>query len=329
MFFSLFIVYRPPALRAFNDSSNALLPPASTGSTQLTSTTVETQEPQSNSETTAPASKPRTRRPDRAVYVPRARRSQTTPPSTVTGQISVSPPKNNNIISSSSDSSSNKINNNNNNNSSPTTEDLGIILDPIHVIVDTKLSVINSFQQQQHTKNLRKSESIDETTLVNSCVNIEEENKKQNMAPNHTKKTSSMKIIDDKKVSPPKKDDDCEKEEKELRKASQEMNRASKRIIKQTFNSNVLEIEPQVETRAAKNGSKQKLKESKSCNPEEDDWESMFDDNGECLDPNLLDELTAQVGKVTIEKPKTDYKVRFLLIIFRVEQSFKGILPKT
>lgn len=37
----------------------------------------------------------------------------------------------------------------------------------------------------------------------------------------------------------------------------------------------------------------------------------MFDDNGDCLDPKLLDELTASVGKVSIEKPKSDYKVSF------------------
>lgn len=36
----------------------------------------------------------------------------------------------------------------------------------------------------------------------------------------------------------------------------------------------------------------------------------MFDDNGDCLDPKLIDEITASVGKVTIEKPKSDYKVQ-------------------
>lgn len=37
----------------------------------------------------------------------------------------------------------------------------------------------------------------------------------------------------------------------------------------------------------------------------------MFDDNGECLDPKLMDEITAAVGKVSIVKPKSDYKVLF------------------
>lgn len=39
-----------------------------------------------------------------------------------------------------------------------------------------------------------------------------------------------------------------------------------------------------------------------------DDWESIFDENGECLDPKLMDEITANVGKVAITKPKNDYK---------------------
>lgn len=64
-------------------------------------------------------------------------------------------------------------------------------------------------------------------------------------------------------------------------------------MIKQTFSSDILEIDGE------------KSKEE----PEEDDWDAMFDDNGDCLDPKMLEELTAAVGKVTIEKPKTDYKV--------------------
>lgn len=40
----------------------------------------------------------------------------------------------------------------------------------------------------------------------------------------------------------------------------------------------------------------------------DDDWESMFDDNGECLDPKIIDEISSAVGKVSIAKPKSDYK---------------------
>ena len=37
-----------------------------------------------------------------------------------------------------------------------------------------------------------------------------------------------------------------------------------------------------------------------------------FGDNGDCLDAKMLDELTTAVGKVSIEKPKSDYKVNRL-----------------
>ncbi|XP_043466509.1 coiled-coil domain-containing protein R3HCC1L isoform X2 [Leptopilina heterotoma] len=38
------------------------------------------------------------------------------------------------------------------------------------------------------------------------------------------------------------------------------------------------------------------------------DWDSLFDDNGDCLDPSLINELTTAVGEVTIEQPKNSYK---------------------
>lgn len=50
-------------------------------------------------------------------------------------------------------------------------------------------------------------------------------------------------------------------------------------------------------------------KPATTADPETDDWETLFDENGDCLDPKFVEELTATVGKVTIEKPKSDYKV--------------------
>ncbi|WAR22005.1 R3HCL-like protein [Mya arenaria] len=47
---------------------------------------------------------------------------------------------------------------------------------------------------------------------------------------------------------------------------------------------------------------------------EEDSWDAKFDDDGECLDPEALEELTRTVGEVQIEKSKTinylDYQPR-------------------
>jgi hypothetical protein len=90
-----------------------------------------------------------------------------------------------------------------------------------------------------------------------------------------------------------------DKEEKELRRASQEIKK-----IKQTFKSDVLEIEP-----TEKQQKRPETLPSPEDGEDNDDWDSKFDDNGDCLDPKMITELTQAVGKVTIEKPKSDYKV--------------------
>ncbi|XP_054004848.1 uncharacterized protein LOC128890410 isoform X1 [Hylaeus anthracinus] len=46
----------------------------------------------------------------------------------------------------------------------------------------------------------------------------------------------------------------------------------------------------------------------KKINRDECDWDSLFDDNGDCLDPTLIEELSSAVGDVVIEQPKSDYK---------------------
>lgn len=72
--------------------------------------------------------------------------------------------------------------------------------------------------------------------------------------------------------------------------------------------------QPQTEAQSTKNSSAQAKGKSKksngktNVNEDTDDWESLFDDNGECLDSKLMNEITANVGKVTITKPKNDYK---------------------
>ncbi|XP_046576888.1 coiled-coil domain-containing protein R3HCC1L-like isoform X2 [Haliotis rubra] len=46
---------------------------------------------------------------------------------------------------------------------------------------------------------------------------------------------------------------------------------------------------------------------SPSQDEDEDSWDKMFDDNGDCLDPSAMEELTAHVGNVKIDKPKINY----------------------
>lgn len=120
------------------------------------------------------------------------------------------------------------------------------------------------------------------------------------------------------------KDEDVE--ENELKRASQEINRSSKRIIKQSFDSDVLVIsdpieedpslkkisqnEPVVEEKSKEQEikkTKPKLEAKVSLKREENDWDAVFDDSGECLDPSLLEELTSTVGKVHISKTKNNY----------------------
>lgn len=62
--------------------------------------------------------------------------------------------------------------------------------------------------------------------------------------------------------------DKDDKDEKELMKASQEINRSNRKLIKQTFNSNVLEIE-------AAGGALEEKVEVKAVNKDEDDWDTL------------------------------------------------------
>ncbi|KAK7078547.1 Coiled-coil domain-containing protein r3hcc1l, partial [Halocaridina rubra] len=39
----------------------------------------------------------------------------------------------------------------------------------------------------------------------------------------------------------------------------------------------------------------------------EDSWDSLYDDNGECLDPNIKRQLSNSLGKIKLEKPANDY----------------------
>lgn len=246
----------------------------------------------------------RERRPDRAVYVPRGRRSQTTPPPAVSiennnSPVTTSPPH------LQQPDEINKISTDLNNISSTNSGT---------VIVNN-----NSSCDKRKTNLLNRNKSVDETLFTNNfncdfdkpnnqffetkTKNLNFENNSINnfditMSGNNKKNSiGRIRIEDTVNRSMAEKDDD--KDENELKRASQEINRSNRRIIKQTFQSDVLEIGVVADE-------KNKLPE-RTVNPEEDDWETMFDDNGDCLDKKLMDELTASVGKVQIEQPKTDY----------------------
>ncbi|KAL5291840.1 R3HCC1L family protein [Megaselia abdita] len=225
----------------------------------------------------------RERRPDRAVYVPRARRSLTTPPQvtntleplTTNGELPIRPKK-------------------------------------------TKL-----------TNSLSKSKS----PYIDENVNLVNMSQSQNESNNKTPKTPKTDVL---RIEGSNNHKDNDNDLVELKRASHEINRSNRRIIKQTFVSDVLEI-PDIQTSASttttatttkttkhksktkksdslrtkeknhKNSEFVQQNDSVSCDPETDDWDSMFDDNGECLDPKIIEELSASVGNVKIETPKMDY----------------------
>lgn len=71
-------------------------------------------------------------------------------------------------------------------------------------------------------------------------------------------------------------------------------------------------VETKVETVHEEKREKESVSKGKDCDKEDgeeenDDWDKMFDDDGECLDPSAMDELTKTVGKVKIEKATIDY----------------------
>lgn len=66
--------------------------------------------------------------------------------------------------------------------------------------------------------------------------------------------------------------DKDDKDEKELIKASHEINRSNRKLIKQTFNSNVLEIEA---SGGVTQGVTEENVEDKAVNKDEDDWDTL------------------------------------------------------
>lgn len=158
-------------------------------------------------------------------------------------------------------------------------------------------AVITSCDRLQLEKPLRSCDLIDQNhhqIVLNTDPSKDEKNQKnlnintmneQEPKALTIKSAGGIAIVTDK--------DD--KDEKELIKASQEINRSNRKLIKQTFNSDVLEIAG-------------KQEESNAVNKDDDDdWDTLFDDNGDCLDDKMVKELTNAVGKVRIEKPKSDY----------------------
>ncbi|XP_037812340.1 formin-E [Lucilia sericata] len=226
-------------------------------------------------------------------------------------------------------------------------------------------SILNESESQFANKPvLNKSVDIncETTTNINSpanditTTNIIIENSNSNTMPKPSNKNKSNKLnsevfnnttnlpnlrIEDiaSQQSPAKK---CDIEEQELQRASKEINRSNRRIIKQTFVSDVLQIPDHINEEENEDKSKiskvnNKLAtnvprttaqsiDSNTEEEEEDDWENMYNDSGDCLDPKIMQELTASVGKCKIELPKMDYSAYLTKQSILNEEEFPHVL---
>jgi hypothetical protein len=182
----------------------------------------------------------RTRRPDRAVYVPRAKRSQTTPPTSSTSQLS---PLKSHRKSKTSKSKS---------------------IDEAHSTSNSSEDAFDLAEEEP----LNGAVTCDNCDLINQ-IDREISNEKSTNEKNQKNLSNLSTMSDAAKVLTIESaagidDTKVDKDEKELIKASQEINRSNRKLIKQTFNSNVLEIE-------AAGGST----DEKAVNKDEDDWDTL------------------------------------------------------
>lgn len=189
----------------------------------------------------------RTRRPDRAVYVPRAKRSQTTPPA------------------------SSHINKCNKTKSKS---------------IDENQSNIEVFPNDKNLESVLVSNTLENCERQTGCEFISKKEtesfklgEKNLINGKNVKNSNSLTMTDQAKVLTIESvggienivNDKDDKDEKELIKASQEINRSNRKLIKQTFNSNVLEIE-------AAGGSpldSTEKSEPKSSENDDDDWDAL------------------------------------------------------
>lgn len=215
----------------------------------------------------------RTRRPDRQVYVPRAKRSQTTPPSSV-------PSKSHNkkseksksidentiaALSSLSSSSGTSTNSEeaNDKDSSPLRNQFsdGAVINSLEFNINTQSSTSCDFF---NTTCHQKTDSI-----VNSDKPSTNQKNKKNLDNICTMSQKEDKELIIENAENSANNEKFDKDEKELIKASQEINRSNRKLIKQTFNSNILEIE----TASALDESKSS--EEKTVSNDDDDWDTL------------------------------------------------------
>lgn len=260
----------------------------------------------------------RTRRPDRAVYVPKARRSQTTPRSSL-NLIQINVERTNDfatgvtIVNQRSDPEKYQTKGSRSKSSvSKKSANINNILKQVKIEEPNYNKDKLILESECTTDYSRNSSLIKLITIDNSDCDTNGKIDTDMAPPFKQHFLSSVKI---KKVidgSNHETEDDKNCEEEELKNVSQDINRSNRCLMKQTLKSDLLEIGTK-EGSQSRNDSNQKITSTKADikkhSSEEDDWESLFTESGDCLDPKMMDELIAQVDRVKIIKPNTDYEV--------------------
>nr|NP_001163332.2 uncharacterized protein Dmel_CG2162, isoform E [Drosophila melanogaster]ACZ94604.2 uncharacterized protein Dmel_CG2162, isoform E [Drosophila melanogaster] len=339
---------------------------ATTASTSPTSKESPNREADASAAAAAAATR-RERRPDRAVYVPRARRSQTTPPTTTTtttaaaatAVATTSPPAAAAVVAATITTAPD---------SPPVADTQPSKADDVNGQPPSKSKKSKSHRERrERAKKTTTATTADNATVlvISASENDTQSNEEHRPAKpadcdkeimsgaQRTKPGNGNKSASNGKsqASPPLRIEDvvaarstngeepakCDNDVRELQRASKEINRSNRRIMKQTFNSDVLEIPEKIETSATK-AIPTSPQASATAKPpvdsttedddeeDEDDWEKMFDESGDCLDPKLLQELTESVGKCKIELPKMDYTVFHIKQQLLNEEEFPHVL---
>ncbi|XP_022218611.2 R3H and coiled-coil domain-containing protein 1 [Drosophila obscura] len=351
-------LYRPPALRKNSSSEETAASnetPAETAAGTAISNSTSKESPSREQQSTTR----RERRPDRAVYVPRARRSQTTPPTTSSSAtaataaaatttaatqsalpVEAAPVAEAKVNPSKPDDGNGQLKLTKKTKSHRERKErskklISATEKPTQAETATVLVIAGNGTEartenesnQDSTGNCDKEIMSSGQRTKPGSGNKPNSNGKQHPPPLRIEDVAASRTSNADEASK------CDNDVRELQRASKEINRSNRRIMKQTFISDVLEIPEKIEL-APKAATRAKATAKPPGDSttedddeeEEDDWENMFDESGDCLDPKILQELNDSVGKCKIELPKMDYTVFHIKQSLLNEEEFPHVL---
>ncbi|KAH8234782.1 hypothetical protein KR032_003153 [Drosophila birchii] len=341
-------LYRPPALRNSSNNNNnisseeAAATNEATNTTSTTPTSKESPNREQQADTSAAAAAAaagtrRERRPDRAVYVPRARRSQTTPPTTVALPAVESPPVAEMNSSKSDDASNGPQPKTKKSRSHRERRERGKKSSSAGAAA--VLVIAGTENESESNQDIRPAKPVNCDKEIMSGAQRTKPGSGHNKSASNGKQQASPPLrIEDVAVTRTSNGEaaaKCDNDVRELQRASKEINRSNRRIMKQTFDSDVLEIPEKIEKEPKAIPNPLAISTAKppadsttedDDEEDEDDWENMFDESGDCLDPKIIQELNESVGKCKIELPKMDYTLFHIKQQLLNEEEFPHVL---